>query len=815
MASAFLATAAFWVLICGAIVFSGRVHRYRNSLIGSGAACVACLGGWLTATTSLSIALPPAIASLVTIETIIYALIIVLLGLALAFLLRSFEAEKSLGFTQSRFQNMLLSANEGILEIDNDGVCTFSNLAAARLLGFNSPDQIMGRPAGSLLASTDEAAIPLTDRLGTAIKHRDVANNGDDVIRKADGSSFPARFSVSPLMHRGAPTGVVVTLVDITRQKNIQRALQEEEQNFRGLIENTPRGIFIHNHQGLLFANQSLATMFGYQTPEEVFKNGGIEAFLPRHLSAPFWQNETARLTGNHPDMSYEVDGVKKDGTIICLDHSGQSISWYGKRAVHSTLVDITQARHAASLQEKTMRVLRMAARASEVILQARHEKEMLDSVCKVIVEAGNYPGAWVAEKKNEENQECEETLFSLTAQCGLNKTTQKSWPQNWGDKSHAGTLLQQATQKGHPVVVADIFTTPRHRPLRREASQAAYGALCILPMRGDPTTTRVLTVCASLGETFPDEEVKVLLTLADNVATHLQTLRAQAELGQAISELKEAETLMRQSTEEAKLANRAKTDFLANMSHETRTPLNGILACSEAMQKQLFGPLGHPKYKEYIDDIHASGQHLLDILNDILDCARIERGKYAIHESRFALTDTIRAALRILRERIEERGITLKTLLPRPGPIIRADERAIKQIVINLVGNAAKFTPETGRINVALTTTNHGDLNLSVRDNGIGITPEDLKRITHPFVQGENVEVRKHHGAGLGLSLVRSLTQLHQGRLDMRSRVGKGTCVRIRLPAERVVDLRARHKTRPGASAKKLTKAVHGLTHS
>lgn len=260
------------------------------------------------------------------------------------------------------------------------------------------------------------------------------------------------------------------------------------------------------------------------------------------------------------------------------------------------------------------------------------------------------------------------------------------------------------------------------------------------------------------------------------------QTLSAAID----ISSRNEAERRLRRALEEAELANRTKSQFLANISHELRTPLNSIIGFSQFMSQQLLGPVGNPQYLEYSRDILYSGEHLLNLINDILDITKIEAGETRIEESTFHIADLIEACMRIVRQRARSKGLVLRVEDVRSGGIkVRADERLMKQVLINLVTNAIKFT-ESGEVSVA-TGLEDGCPWFEVRDTGIGIPAEELDRVMQPFVQIADAMTRNHEGSGLGLPLAKSLAELHGGSLRLSSTPGKGTVVRVTLPAKRL----------------------------
>ncbi len=275
----------------------------------------------------------------------------------------------------------------------------------------------------------------------------------------------------------------------------------------------------------------------------------------------------------------------------------------------------------------------------------------------------------------------------------------------------------------------------------------------------------------------------------------------SEAELKEAVQNLERSQEQARDLAAKyeaekirAEGANKAKSEFLANMSHELRTPLNAINGFSEIMVGEMFGTMGDKRYKEYAQDILSSGQHLLALINDILDMSKIEAGKMNLRFEPLALSEVVEDAVRLMRNRAEAGGLMLEVELP-PLPEVDADYRAMKQVILNLLSNALKFTPNGGCVHVGAELRHDGGdgrVKLLVRDTGIGISREDLDRLAQPFEQIESQHSKTQQGTGLGLALTKSLVELHNGVLELSSEPGVGTTASVTLPLRHAADARA-----------------------
>jgi two-component system, NtrC family, sensor kinase len=327
-----------------------------------------------------------------------------------------------------------------------------------------------------------------------------------------------------------------------------------------------------------------------------------------------------------------------------------------------------------------------------------------------------------------------------------------------------------RVAQTREPVQIADISDPAAYESrVRNMLLQAGLRALLAVPLIAEDQLVGALIVMRKRSGTFATEEVALLQTFGTQSALAIQNARLFREIEDKSRQLE--------------IASQHKSEFLANMSHELRTPLNAIIGFSEVLTDRMFGELNE-KQEEYLRDIYASGNHLLSLINDILDLSKIEAGRMELESTEFDLPTAIDNALMLVRERAARRSITLHTTIDNRLGHIQADERKVRQVVLNLLSNAIKFTPEGGRIDVGAVSKD-GSVEISVSDTGIGIAPEDQVKVFEEFRQ-VGTAAKKVEGTGLGLALCRKFVQLHGGRIWVKSQEGAGSTFTFTIPVRR-----------------------------
>jgi signal transduction histidine kinase len=325
-----------------------------------------------------------------------------------------------------------------------------------------------------------------------------------------------------------------------------------------------------------------------------------------------------------------------------------------------------------------------------------------------------------------------------------------------------------RAAELREPVQIPDVGDSVAYSSRVREAVlRAGYRALLAVPLLAEDEVVGALVVNRRAPGAFEPRVVDVLRTFGTQSALAIQNARLFREIEDKSRQLE--------------AANRHKDEFLASMSHELRTPLNAVIGFSEVLLERMFGDV-NDKQEEYLRDILASGRHLLSLINDILDLAKIEAGRMDLDVEEFDLAQAIDNAVVLVRERATRKGLALVTTLDHGLGAIRADQRKIKQVLLNLLSNAVKFTPEGGQVEVRAHRAG-GEVEIAVVDTGIGIAPEDQEAVFEEFRQVGTDYAKKHEGTGLGLTLSRKFVELHGGRIWVKSQLGQGSTFAFSLP--------------------------------
>ena len=524
----------------------------------------------------------------------------------------------------------------------------------------------------------------------------------------------------------------ITTFLDITERKAMEMALQASEAQYRSLIDQLPSGVFVHHGGVILLCNQAAARFFGADSPEQLVGTALMERIHP-----DFRELVTSRVSQIQSQNTYapwiEEKLLRMDGSSFDAEVAGLPVLYQGQPAVLAVCNDISERLRAEqALRASEERYRRLVETSPDVVYRFSNQRGGIYYSGRVQQVFGCTPEEmlvqpmlWHDSILSEDLPHIDQTIANLPQ--GSNFDVEYRIRDRHGNLRWLEDRRMGSVQEGAEIIVEGLVTDITARKQAELALQAAHDEL----------------------------EQRVQERTADLQAAN----RALVE------------------------ASRTKDQFLSTMSHELRTPLTGILGLSQVLLFNTYGELNERQTRA-IQNIEKSGQHLHELINDILDISRLQNNKITLERRPCSLHNICRASLQMVSNLATARRQEMVLSFPPENIILEADERRLKQILINLLGNAIKFTPEGGRIELAVEGQPElREVCISVVDTGIGIKPEDIARLFKPFSQLDSSLSRQYNGTGLGLSLVKNLTELHGGRVEVESTLGVGSRFTVILP--------------------------------
>lgn len=596
-----------------------------------------------------------------------------------------------------------------------------------------------------------------------------------------------------------ASTLLIAGLLQHTQrsQRHTLEALAASEQRYRALVDGIEDyAIILLDAEGVITTwNPGAELMTGYSAAEAIGRSHAI-FFTPedRATQTPEQLLMQARRAGRAEQEGWRLhkDGACYWGNTIltCLRRPDGAI--YGFARIARNLTERKTA------EEHIRRLNRLYAVLSEInqtIVRTRQPEMFLTRACQIAVELGGLRMAWIGMVDPTTNS------VRAVAHAGVIDGYLDRLHIVLDDPASGRGPTATALWRGVPDVINIIEDDPRLAPRRADALRMGYRALAAFPLISNGKVRGVLNLYAAEPNFFDAEEIKLLSELALDLAFALevaeqeaQRVRIEAEKRLAEERLQQhaaaLEVRVQQRTREleaamhrAQTADRLKSTFLATMSHELRTPLNSIIGFSEILSSQSFGPLGHGNYAEYARDIHVSGRHLLGVVNDLLLMSKLDAGQHQIEIEAVALDEIVRESERMVSADAQARGIEIAVAPPAEPLDVLGGHQALRQILINLLGNAIKFSPEGGRIDVAWRRAGPGRCALTVADRGCGMPADVLARLGRPFNQSDSSFTRHHQGSGLGLAICFGLARAMNGAIAVSSAPGAGTAITLEMP--------------------------------
>ena len=732
-----------------------------------------------------------------------------------------------------------------ILSATGSGVrVTYANRSFLSATGYGKRE-ILGNPTG-ILANAETPRRSLA-ALSRAIKLGRPALAELAVNRKA-GEPFWAEVSLSPVPVEGEPGAFLAILRDISDRKRAEKSFRENEQRFGDFLAAAADWYWETDAEGRIVLHAPCGGQAAQREDVRLVGKHREDIATDTHDTAK-WMAYRAAIAARRPIDNfqyalYEPDGSTGYRKISGAPRYGGSGDFAGYRGV---CWDVSQEvrENQGALASKTLfheainrlnegialfgadnrlifcnqRYRRYQPRGDDLV----HPGADLEAIVRAEISAGLAPDAigreedWVRARTEPRRTPWESTRMRWNGGKRFQVHEHRMSDGNLivivtdvtgrGEAAMGSLAFEQEQFQriadAMPLQLAYVGTELEFRwANRRYAEWAGMPREAIIgrPMRdviGDeayvaqiPFRTRALageTVIFDFDTTNRQgEELYMRVAMIPN----MQSAAGPTGLiiaAQDITDVKQAKVALEEMKDQAERANDAKSEYLANISHELRTPLNAILGFSEIMRDERLGPVENERYREYVSDIHDSGAHLLDIIDELLDLSRLEAGRVELNESTFPVRPLLEYCFSLVREQARDAGVILELGAAADLPNLIGDETKIRQIVLNLLSNAIKFSDPGEKVRVTAGRSRSGDLIVKVRDKGPGIAREDMTLVLAPFGQGRTPAQKNKKGAGLGLSIARKLAELHGGGLELESRLGAGTTATIRLPAARL----------------------------
>lgn len=634
--------------------------------------------------------------------------------------------------------------------------------------------------------------------------------------------------------HEGYTVGIYT---DITDRKNADDELLASEERYRKLVQVSPDAILVDRGGVIAFANDAAAKMFGVAAPDDLIGTNAIDLVDDEYRVAIL--SRRGRMTQSEPSSFEQYRYVGRDGTVRHCESAVCGISWEGETAVLVVIRDVEEQVRAERQQAIFGAVLDQAADSIEMsdndiaLTYVNPAFEAMSGYTSAEV-VGRYPSDLFRPREFDPElyKQIEDTIHRGERWSGRLRARRKDGTEYDQEAAISPIFNENGEIVNYVAIKRDISqqvatqialseSEEQYRKLMSSTPDGIYvhvnseivlvndAAVEIFGARDQAELIGKSVfdlIDSGLAPVVKEQQRRKFTGVEETLRMEQKRLRLNGESFWAsvsvtsmnwkgergalvilrdITDQRRAQNELVRAMENAEIANKSKSDFLANMSHELRTPLNAIIGFSEIMQNEMFGKIGNDHYTAYARDIHESGMHLLYLINDILDLSKIEAGKLSPTLSDVNLAEAIDASMRLMRQSAKDANVTIEPKLGDDLPTIRGDLRMLKQMLMNLVSNAIKFTPSGGRVRISVTRAGAEHIKIAVVDTGVGIPPEDLSRVLEPFIQSQGPASSRESGTGLGLPLTKSLAELHGGTFQLWSRRGFGTRAVLRLPID------------------------------
>jgi PAS domain S-box-containing protein len=684
------------------------------------------------------------------------------------------QSEDALTSNEKNFRMLIENISDWFAKVDSQGMVTYVSGPVTRSLGY-SIEEFIGTNIFSLIHPED---IPHTQSLFAQLLQDPTQTvSAQYRIKNKDGSWKWVESVGKNLLNDSNIRAIIGNFRDITERKKAEEALRKSEETFSVIFKKATFAAALASLTDgtYLEVNDEFERIFGFSRAEAI---GKTSLELGMYPDPEVRKRSAEQFMAQGFLRNFEIQLISKDGQIRTVLTNTDLVEISGQKYILTTANDISERKQAEKklqLQNERLKVLReidmaiLAADSVEHIVEAAliHIRELVD--CQ---RASLALIDWETD---------EGVIFNVSAnnESVLPKGTRV--PRVLFDE------MNQMLLKNEIFKIDDLTALPSPPTLFQTGIKEGLRSLCVLPLFSQNKLMGAFSMSSETIGFFNEEKINLAREVANQVAiaitqngliNELQELNAKLE-----QRVKERTTELNQANLKLEHASRAKDEFLANMSHELRTPLNSILGLSESMLEQYQETLNENQQKS-LQIIEASGKHLLDLINDILDLSKIEAGKFDYYPQLIHADDLCKSSIIFVKNQATKKNIALAYEIEEGISSFSADPRRLKQVLVNLLTNAVKFTQNDGHVTLKVNADEEKEvIQFSVIDSGIGIAPEDLRRLFTPFVQVESSLNRHFEGTGLGLALVQKLTDLHGGSVEVESEVGKGSRFTIKLP--------------------------------
>jgi PAS domain S-box-containing protein len=666
--------------------------------------------------------------------------------------------------SERRFRSLFENALVGIYRTTPDGKILLANPALLDMLGYASLEELAERD----LERSGFGSVRSRSEFMEAIEREGQVINWESSWVRRDGEAIWVRESARAVRDQTGTSLYFEGIVeDITENRRA-------EQKFRDVFESAGDAILIHDLVGhILEANHVACQQLGYDHEDL------LQMTIPQ-IDAPCSASgfdQRIRVLQEQGRAMFEGTHVTKDGSLIPIELNKRLIEYEGKQAVLSIARDITERVRVEEELRRYAERLEGLRSIDQAILDQDTPSQVAQAALQHIRAIVPCAGAWIM----------------VSGPSGLGpRVLAAHFEHRDGRLARAFETLQEDAlasvhEPGGPQVESGLAPDEAGLPSRAVMRAVGVRADVTVPIKASNSVIGQLVLVSDTARRFTPQEIEMAEELGAEIAVAVRQseLRAalEAERASLVSRVEARTAELRAANAELERAARLKDEFLATMSHELRTPLNAVLGLSESLLEGVYGP-HNEKQVRALRTISESGRHLLDLINDVLDVAKIEAGTIELQLGMASIPSICRSCVALVKAAADKKQLEVTFSLTGAASYIEADGRRLKQILVNLLSNAVKFTPEGGRIGLRVHDDPAHDMTrFIVWDTGIGIAPEDVKRLFQPFVQVDSSLSRKYNGTGLGLALVRRLTEMHGGHVSVKSQVGVGSRFTVSLP--------------------------------